>query len=93
MLILARVPCTRKSHARSVKASKVGGKIKSRTTYRAKKSVPKRRRVLPKLKKGTLKGYSLKLSASARKRVIARMMKQKGGLITLRHLVVLRSYN
>jgi hypothetical protein len=55
--------------------------------------VPKRKRVLPKLKKGTLKGYSLKSKASTRRRVIARMMKHKGGLKTLRHLVVLRSYN
>jgi len=76
-----------------VKAAKVTrGKVLSRT---GRPKVPKRKRVLPKLKKGTLKGYHYRVKAKtlARKRAISKMMKHKGALKTLRHLVVLRSYN
>ena len=91
---ITRKGYTRKSYIRNGKLVKSvyvkRGKIRSRTGL---PKVPKRRRVLPKLKKGTLKGYSLKLSTNTRRKVIARMMKRKGGLVTLRHLVVLRTYN
>ncbi len=76
-----------------VKATKVP-RTKVKSLYGGPK-VPKRRRVLPKLKRGALKGYKyhVKDNQTKRRRAIARMMKHKGGLKTLRHLVVLRSYN
>lgn len=81
-----------------VKASKVPatrvkrGKIRSRY---GRPKTPMRKRVLPKLKKGELAAYNyhVKSPASQRRISIKRMMEHKGALKTLRHLVVLRSYN
>lgn len=92
----------RKAYVRSdgvrVKASNVPathvkrGKVRSRY---GRPKTPMRKRVLPKLRKGELKAYKyrVKAPASQRRTAIRKMMKHKGALKTLRHLVVLRSYN
>lgn len=92
----------RKAYVRSdgvrVKASNVPAvhikRAKIRSRYGGPKT-PMRKRVLPKLKKGALKGYNYRVKAHAdqRRASIKRMMLHKGALKTLRHLVVLRTYN
>jgi len=61
----------------------------------AKGKTPKSRRVLPHLKKGAMEKYGYKVKANERSRRVAigKAMKDKGGLSTIRHLVVLRTYN
>jgi len=88
---------TRKNGTR-VKAAKIKATRVRRTLVPDKGlpgKTPKSKRVLPKLKKGTLSvyGYQIKKNSLARRRAILKMMRRKGGLVTLRHLVVLRSYN
>lgn len=70
-------------------------KMKRDAKRKVSKRVTKRKKVLPKLKKGALKGYHYRVKATqtSRKRAISKMMKHKGALKTLRHLVLLRTYN
>lgn len=90
---------TRVKRSRVKSSKNARGKVLSRTGLpkvpKRKRVLPKRKRVLPKLTKGALKGYNYRVKATtmSRKRAITKMMKHKGGLKTLRHLVVLRSYN
>lgn len=92
----------RKAYVRSdgvrVKASNVPASRVKRARIHSRYGRPKtpmRKRVLPKLKKGELAAYNyhVKAPASKRQASIKRMMEHKGALKTLRHLVVLRSYN
>ena len=92
----------RKAYVRAdgvrVKASNVPATHVKRAKIRSRYGRPKnplRKRVLPKLKKGELAAYNyhVKAPASQRRKSIKNMMKHKGALKTLRHLVVLRSYN
>jgi hypothetical protein len=104
---ITRAAYNRKAYHRKGYVRKSGIRVKSSNVRAAhvkrgrihsrygRPKTPMRKRVLPKLIKGDLKGYNYRVKAptSQRRVSIKRMMEHKGALKTLRTLVVLRSYN